>query len=349
MTEDARLVVLTRGAIAVDSSEDVADLGQAAVWGLLRTAQTENSGRILLADVDDWAHADVAVAETTSRDESQLALRDGVCLAPRLVRTAAERIGGAELMEAGTWRLATVGSGTLDSRNVVLRPWPESDRPLNFGEVRIGVRCTGVNFRDVLIALGLYPDPVADVGCEGSGVVLEVAEDVVGFAPGDHVMGHVLRCGTLLSSRIIGRSHAIPSGWTYAQAATVPAVFLTAYYALADLARVGAGERVLVHAATGGVGMAAVQLARHWGLDVYATASPGKWETLRSMGFDDDHIANSRTVDFEQKFSAATDADGMDVVLDCLKENSSMRRCDFCRAAGDSSRWARRTSEMPAR
>ena len=88
--DDARLVVLTRGAIAVDSSEDVTDLGQAAVWGLLRSAQTENPGRILLADVDDWASADVAVAETASRDESQLALRDGVCFAPRLVRTPSE-------------------------------------------------------------------------------------------------------------------------------------------------------------------------------------------------------------------------------------------------------------------
>ena len=88
--DDARLVVLTRGAIAVDSSEDVTDLGQAAVWGLLRSAQTENPGRILLVDVDDWASADVAVAEMAGRDESQLALRDGVCFAPRLVR--AERI-----------------------------------------------------------------------------------------------------------------------------------------------------------------------------------------------------------------------------------------------------------------
>ena len=75
-----------------------------------------------------------------------------------------------------------------------------------------------------------------------------------------------------------------------------------------------------MHAATGGVGMAAVQLAKHWGLEVYATASPGKWEVLRSMGFDDNHIANSRTLEFEQKFSAATDGAGMDVVLDCLKE-----------------------------
>ena len=299
--DDARLVVLTRGAIAVDSSEDVTDLGQAAVWGLLRSAQTENPGRILLADVDDWASADVAVAEMASRDESQLALRDGVCFAPRLVRT--ERIDGAELVEAGAWRLATLGNGTLDSRNFALRPWPESKRPLEPGQVRLGLRCSGVNFRDVLIALG---DPAEyDVGLEGSGVVLEVADDVLGFAPGDRVMGQFFGAGPVVVAdhRKIA---CIPSGWSYAQAATVPAVFLTAYYALAHLARVSAGERVLVHAATGGVGMAAVQLAKHWGLDVYATASPGKWEVLRSMGFDDDHIANSRTLDFEQKFSAVT-------------------------------------------
>jgi acyl transferase domain-containing protein/NADPH:quinone reductase-like Zn-dependent oxidoreductase/acyl carrier protein/NADP-dependent 3-hydroxy acid dehydrogenase YdfG len=314
---DARLVVLTRGAIAVDSCEDVTDIGQAAVWGLLRSAQTENPGRILLADVDDWASADFAVAETASRDESQLALRNGVCFAPRLVRT--ERIRGAELVEAGSWRLATLGNGTLDWRNVVLRSWPESKRPLEPGEVRISLRCTGVNFRDVLITLGLYPDPTADVGSEGSGVVLEIAGDVPGFAPGDRVMGVLNGAGPVVIADHRKITH-IPSEWSYAQAAAVPAVFLTAYYALADLAHVSAGERVLLHAATGGVGMAAVQLVKHWGLDVYATASPGKWETLRSMGFDDDHIANSRTLEFEQKFSAATDGAGVDVVLDCLKE-----------------------------
>ena len=88
--DDARLVVLTRGAIAVDSSEDVTDLGQAAVWGLLRSAQSENPGRISLVDVDDWANAEVAIAETASRDESQLAVRDGVCFAPRLAPQPSE-------------------------------------------------------------------------------------------------------------------------------------------------------------------------------------------------------------------------------------------------------------------
>ena len=234
-------MVLTRGAVAVDSSEDVTDLGQAAAWGLLRSAQSREPGANLR-----WLTSTTGPMPTlrspksASRDESQLALRDGVCFAPRLVRTAAERIGGAELVEAGTWRLATLGNGTLDSRNVVLRSWPESKRSLEPGEVRIGVRCAGVNFRDVLITLGLYPDAGADVGSEGSGVVLEVADDVLGFAPGDRVMGLFDGAGPVVVADHRTIAH-IPSGWSYAQAAAVPAVFLTAYYALADLARVSAG------------------------------------------------------------------------------------------------------------
>jgi acyl transferase domain-containing protein/NADPH:quinone reductase-like Zn-dependent oxidoreductase/acyl carrier protein len=310
--EDARLVVLTRGGIAVNSSEDVTDLSQAAVWGLLRSAQTENPGRISLVDLDDWANADVALTETAGRDEPQLALRDGTCFAPRVVHT--ERLDGAELIEAGTWRLSALGNGTLDSHNIVVRPSPESNRPLESGEVRLALRYSGVNFRDVLIALG---DSADNLGFEGSGVVLEVADDVFGFAPGDRVMGLLYGAGpvVVVDHRMVVH---IPSGWSYRRAAAMPAAFLTAYYALADLACAGTGERVLVHAGTGGVGMAAVQLARHWGLEVYATASPAKWKILRSIGIDDEHIANSRTVEFEKKFSAATHGAGMDVVIDCL-------------------------------
>ena len=99
-------------------------------------------------------------------------------------------------------------------------------------------------------------------------------------------------------------------------------VFATAFYALVDLASdrpgVKPGQRVLVHAAAGGVGMAAVQLARHLGLEVFATASRGKWDTLRAMGFDEDHISDSRSLEFEDKFRAVTGGRGVDVVLDSL-------------------------------
>src|SRR6201999_2369063 len=98
----------------------------------------------------------------------------------------------------------------------------------------------------------------------------------------------------------------------------ISAVFTTAYYALTVLADVKPGQRILVHAGAGGVGMAAVQLARHLGLEVFATASQGKWDTLRAMGFDDDHIGDSRTLEFENKFGAIVGERGMDVVLDSL-------------------------------
>ncbi|BCI87918.1 hypothetical protein NIIDMKKI_31240 [Mycobacterium kansasii] len=110
----------------------------------------------------------------------------------------------------------------------------------------------------------------------------------------------------------------VPAGWSHTAAATTSVVFATAYYALRHLASVQQGQRILVHAATGGVGMAAVQLARHWGLEVFATASKGKWDTLRAMGFDDDHISDSRSLEFEDKFRSATGGRGVDVVLDSL-------------------------------
>jgi 4-hydroxyphenylalkanoate synthase len=110
----------------------------------------------------------------------------------------------------------------------------------------------------------------------------------------------------------------VPQGWSLTAAAGVPVAFLTALYGLADLAGIRAGESVLIHAGTGGVGMAAVQLARHWGAEVFVTASTGKWDTLRAMGFDEDHIADSRTLTFEEKFLSVTEGRGVDVVLDSL-------------------------------
>ena len=110
----------------------------------------------------------------------------------------------------------------------------------------------------------------------------------------------------------------MPAGWSFVQAAAVPGAFLTAYYGLVDLARLQRGERLLVHAAAGGVGMAAVQLARHLGAEVLGTASAGKWGVLRALGIDDSHIASSRDAGFREQFLKATDGRGVDVVLNSL-------------------------------
>jgi len=119
----------------------------------------------------------------------------------------------------------------------------------------------------------------------------------------------------------------IPETWTFTEAASVPLVFLTAYYALTDLGGLTCGERVLIHAAAGGVGMAAVQIARHLGAEVYATASPGKWDVVRDTGVPTERLASSRNVEFEEVFRTASGGAGMDVVLDSLAGSSSTRRC----------------------
>jgi polyketide synthase 12 len=174
-----------------------------------------------------------------------------------------------------------------------------------------------LNFRDVLIALGLYPDDVP-LGAEAAGVVLEVGAEVTAFVPGDRVFGIVM--GSFGPVAVAHQSvlAPMPEGWTFTQAASVPVTYATAYHGLVDLAGLRAGERVLVHAAAGGVGMAAVQIARHLGAEVFATASPSKWSAVRASGVADDHIASSRDLGFRDAFLATTGGAGVDVVLNSL-------------------------------
>ncbi|MFW5418968.1 SDR family NAD(P)-dependent oxidoreductase [Nocardiopsis sp. CNT-189] len=328
---DSRLVIATRGAVAADAgageSEGVAAPALAAVWGLVRSAQAENPDRILLVDVDDAdaSHAAVAsaVAAASAAGEPQVALRGGVPLVPRLASAAAPAAAaGAPLVPPPgmrSWRLqpgASASGGTLEGLALAADPGA-LDAPLRPGEVRIAVRAVGLNFRDVLIALGMYPDP-AVMGTEGAGIVTEVGPGTAGLAPGDRVMGVLSGAYgpyVVADGRRLAR---IPDGWTFAEAASVPVAFTTAYYALRDLAGLKAGERLLVHAAAGGVGMAAVQLARHWGAEVFGTASPGKWEALHGLGLDARHVASSRTLDFAGAFGSADGGPAVDVVLNSL-------------------------------
>nr|WP_315987073.1 SDR family NAD(P)-dependent oxidoreductase [Streptomyces sp. uw30] len=176
------------------------------------------------------------------------------------------------------------------------------------------MRAAGVNFRDVLNVLGMYPGDAGRMGLEGAGVVVETGPGVDRLAVGDRVMGMLDAAFGPTAVADARQLAPIPQGWTYEQAASVPIVFLTAYYALVDLAGLKSGESVLIHAAAGGVGMAAVQLARHLGAEVYATASEAKWPDVRELGVPADRVASSRTTEFEDRFRA----DGVDVVLDSL-------------------------------
>ncbi|MCG8918840.1 SDR family NAD(P)-dependent oxidoreductase, partial [Actinokineospora sp. PR83] len=304
---DARVAVVTERAVAARDGEDVLDLAHAPLWGLVRSVQAEQPGRVVLVDLDPEGTpgADLAAALAVV-DEPLLAVRDGAVLAPRLARVGAS----ASLVPPGpVWRVEAPEPGTLDALAAV--DCAEDVAEPGPGQVRVAVRASGLNFRDVMIALGMYPER-AQLGGEGAGVVTAVGAGVTGFAPGDRVFGmftggfgtHALADARMLAP--------VPAGWGFAEAAAVPVVFLTAYYGLRDLGRLAAGETVLVHAAAGGVGMAAAQLARHWGATVLATASPAKWGAVRALGVE--RVASSRDLAFAEEFGAGS----VDVVLNSL-------------------------------
>lgn len=324
-----RLAVLTCGAVAVGDGDQVQDIPAAASWGLVRSAQAEQPGRIVLVDTDRRSISGQAIPAALACGEHQVAIREGRLLAPRLTRRAVP--GTLPLPPEQAWRLDASGTGELDGLR--LAECPAHARPLRPGEIRVAIRAAGLNFRDALIVLGMYPGE-ALIGSEGAGIVTETGHGVTHVTPGDRVMGLFAGAAGPVAVADQRRVARIPAGWSFAQAAAMPVVFLTAYYGLKELAGLRPGESVLIHAATGGVGMAALQLARHWGADVFATASPGKQDTLRSLGVPDDHIASSRTLDFEATFRAATAGRGVDVVLNSLAGEFTDASLRLLRAGG---------------
>ncbi|WP_197361732.1 SDR family NAD(P)-dependent oxidoreductase, partial [Streptomyces clavuligerus] len=351
------LVLLTHGAVSTGPGDRVADWTQSGVWGLLRSAQTEHPGRFALVDVDGHAASlnalSAALPLALAAGDHQLAVRAGEALVPRLMSgpprdTLAppptqrpmnhpmeepgkqprkefrekfrEEPGKSPESEPGereraAWRIDRSGPGSVAGLTAV--PAPAALAPLADGQVRVAVRAAGLNFHDVVASLGLDPDHPS-IGSEGAGVVVETGPGVADLAPGDRVMGvfgGAFGPTAVADRRTLAR---IPQGWSFAQAASVPIAFLTASYALFDLGGLRRGQSVLVHAAAGGVGMAAVQLARHTGAEVFGTASPEKWDALRSGGLDDAHLASSRTTEFADRFLDTTGGRGVDLVLDSL-------------------------------
>ncbi|MCB0183410.1 MAG: SDR family NAD(P)-dependent oxidoreductase, partial [Caldilineaceae bacterium] len=253
--------------------------------------------------------------------EDQIAFRQHQRFVPRLATYPAQTDQDRLALPSGPYQLTLSGQGTLDG----LAFTPATRHAPAVDEIEVQVMATGLNFRDLLNVLDLYPgEPSASshvlqgeqLGLECAGVVVAVGEHVTGFAVGDRVMGMTLGCFRQYVTDKAARFIQQPAALTHAAAATIPSAFITAYYGLHQLAAIKAGDRVLIHAATGGVGQAAVQLARLAGAEVYGTASPGKWVTLRDQGVT--HIYNSRTVDFAEQILADTDGQGVDIVLNSL-------------------------------
>ncbi|EUC14754.1 type I polyketide synthase [Paraburkholderia hospita] len=340
-----KLWIVTRGgAPLVAPHDDGAALRpeQATLWGLGRVLANEHPELgCRLVDIhplcEDAASALARELLSGDIEEEVLITRQGRYV-PRMVpaATAALIDNPADDQPGEATVLGFEAPGSL--RNLAWFPLPE--RGLAADEVEIEPVATGLNFRDVMYAMGLLSDEAvesgfagATVGMELSGRIVRVGSDVNRFAPGDEVLGFA---GACFASRVRTRTTAIvhkPARLTFEEAATIPTTFFTAYYALCELARLRRGERVLIHGGAGGVGIAAIQLARHLGAEVFATAgSTEKREFVRLLGAD--HVFDSRSLSFADEIIARTHGAGVDIVLNSLAGEAMVRSIDTLRPFG---------------
>jgi acyl transferase domain-containing protein/NADPH:quinone reductase-like Zn-dependent oxidoreductase/acyl carrier protein len=305
------LWIVTERAVATESGEPV-DAVQAALWGLGRTIGNEEPGlRSKLVDVDGSPEAVKLLTGMLAApvDEPELALRQGKALASRLLQWS--RSGHLNVPRADDYALLPTERGAIDNLRLSEAAVSAPDE----GYVQVRVEAAGLNFRDVLNVLGLYPGDPGPVGGDFAGTVTQLGEGVTGLEVGQRVYGSMQ--GAFASRFNVPAQFLapIPDGVSAVEAATIPAAALTVRLSF-DWAKLNPGDKVLIHAASGGVGLAAIQMAQQQGAEVYATASTFKRATLRKLGVK--HVYDSRTTDFADQILADTDGAGVDVVLNSL-------------------------------
>ena len=344
--EKPRLWLITSGGQAVRAEDQTFHLAQAALWGLGRTIAAEHPElRCVRVDLDHSPIEGGIVHGSNEHQasslqlllnelfaeggEDQIAYRSGKRYVARLVKFIAS---GSKAVDRGARstihepqsaniQLQIPQRGVLD--NLIYKPAPR--RQPQAGEVEIAVHATGLNFRDVLNALGMYPTKAGQVpgdpgplGGECSGKIVALGEGVERFKIGDEVIALGPACfSAFVTTKADWVAHK-PSRLSFAEAATIPITFLTAYYGLHHLAQIKAGERVLIHSIAGGVGIAALQLAQRAGAEVFGTASKGKWGFLKTLGVQ--HLMNSRTLEFAEEVRQRTNGEGVHIVLNSLVE-----------------------------
>ncbi|MGO9803056.1 MAG: SDR family NAD(P)-dependent oxidoreductase [Steroidobacteraceae bacterium] len=303
--------------------------GGAALFGFVRTLMNEAGNcRVRLidletatADIDATARALARELQSGSDEQEVILTHRGERYAPRLRLCGVPAPdGGAPAVGQQATRLGFSVPGQL--RNLRWMTGPRCEP--GDGELEVAVKATGVNFRDIMYALGLLSDEAVEggfagpsLGLEFAGVVSRVGSNCDRIAPGDAVLGFA---PSSFGDYMVTRAAAvapIPAGLSFEAAATLPSAFFTAYYALHHLARLREGERVLIHGACGGVGLAAIQIARWCGAEVFATAgTDAKRDFLRLLGVE--HIFDSRSLEFADQILEQTAGQGVDVVLNSL-------------------------------
>eukprot|EP00820_Chromera_velia_P004139 Cvel_3424.t1-p1 / transcript=Cvel_3424.t1 / gene=Cvel_3424 / organism=Chromera_velia_CCMP2878 / gene_product=Erythronolide synthase, modules 3 and 4, putative / transcript_product=Erythronolide synthase, modules 3 and 4, putative / location=Cvel_scaffold137:112354-129164(+) / protein_length=4811 / sequence_SO=supercontig / SO=protein_coding / is_pseudo=false len=318
------VTVVTRLAMATGSGEEVSSLPvHAGLWGLARTSRLEvemQAGTVLpLKCVDVEAPLPLSpealataltVSSTTPLTDAELAIRGDALLAARLAKSKVEVRGAIELHMPSRGAIS----------NLKLRPQSEAGRVAPpKGAVEVRIRAIGLNFRDVLNVMGLYPGDPGPPGADCAGTIVRVGPGVTKFKPGDDVFGIAQGC---LKSYCTTDSHLLsrkPESMTFEEASALPVVYVTVEYAFRDLAKLKKGERVLCHAVTGGVGIAAIQYCKAIGAEIYGTCSEKKVETALAMGVSG--VASSRDPKkFSEEMAALLGDKKIDVVLNSFNE-----------------------------
>ena len=330
----ASLWLVTQNAQGIEAAETI-QVHQSPLWGLGRVIALEhpelNCRRLDLSlvegkkSIDSKELAQLVQEVQSPAAEDQIAYRKGERYVARLSNYEDDaQPDWLPIPSDQSFQLKLSGYGLLDN----LKLEPAVRATLTPHDVEIQVEAAGLNFRDVLNALGLLKEYYAEhlgitqanqltFGFECAGTVVAVGDQVSHLYVGDEVMATMLTDGA--SRFVTTRSEFVipkPPQMSFAEAATLPLAFLTAYYGLQHLADLQAGDKVLIHAAAGGVGQAAVQVAQAAGAEIFATASPSKWEFLKAQGIR--YLMNSRTLDFADEILKITEGEGVDVVLNSL-------------------------------
>lgn len=312
------------------------DLSGAPLWGLGRVIRSEHPElRCRQVDLDPFRQVgsgEILLAELQQNTgEEEVAYCNGQRWVPRLGRFTFDNASQSELTcpDTESFRLDIGTRGLLNTLSLV----PHERRASQAGEVEVEVVAAGLNFRDVLNALGTYKGKQGPLGGEFAGRVVRVGASVDPAWVGKRVLG--LATGSF--SRYVIANHQVmaelPACLSFEQAAAIPITFLTAYHTLYLIGQIKAGDRVLIHAGAGGVGLAAIQLAQRVGAEVFATAgSDEKRSLLRTLGVP--HVMNSRTTDFAEEISLITSGEGIDLVLNSLTGDFITKGLSLLRPGG---------------
>lgn len=319
-TRFPELSIVTSGAQPAGSKKPVAFV-QAPVLGLSKVIALEHPElKCRCIDIDPDASVETMAKQLFSEilisdQEDLVAIRGNLRLVARLKRVNGRSTTDwqtKEQREHKPLRLEKSSSGILEDLKLRSADYNEPGP----GEVQIRVHAAGLGFRDVMNALSMRDDP-EPLGSECSGEIVKVSEDVTNLVPGDAVVA--LASGSFCTFVNTGAELVFkkPKQLSFEEAATLPTVFLTAHYTLNHLAKVCKGEKVLIHAAAGGVGMAAIQLAQQAGAVVFGTAgSTEKRAYLRSIGVN--YVMDSRTLNFAEEILAVTNREGVDIIVNSL-------------------------------